>query len=137
MLGACSGSTKKDANTKTSKVRSRVCSMREKVGRDIYRTKRWAIVRLQILKRDGFRCQQCGSVGRLEVDHINPIPREWRTVRYDPFQTRNLQVLCCECHSRKTRSDNGSPVDSERLEWVAYVKHQHQPQQQPMRKKSC
>ena len=96
--------------------------MKEKIGKYIFRTKRWAVVRLQVLKRDGFMCQQCGSVRRLEVDHKNPIPKEWHTVRFDPFQTRNLQVLCCECHSRKTRSDNGAPVDPERLKWINYTK---------------
>ena len=92
------------------------------MGRDIYRTKRWAIVRLQILRRDGFVCRQCGSVKKLEVHHVVPIPREWRTVRYDPYQTSNLRVLCQKCHSIMTRSDNGSPVDPERLKWINFTK---------------
>ena len=89
-LGTRFRSTKKDADAQTFKDRSCECSMKEKIGKHVYRTKRWSVVRLQVLKRDGFMCQQCGSVIRLEVDHKNPIPKEWKTVRYDPYQTRKF-----------------------------------------------
>ena len=36
---------------------------------------RWDRVRRAVLRRDGWRCVQCGRAGRLEVDHITPLDR--------------------------------------------------------------
>ena len=27
----------------------------------------------EVLRRDGYRCRECGRVGKLEVDHIQPL----------------------------------------------------------------
>ena len=77
-------------------------------------TKRWQVLRHQILERDRFRCKSCGCGGRLEVDHIKPV-RTHPELSYEP---RNLQVLCQSCHSRKTRIECGHPPPREdRHEW--------------------
>ncbi len=71
----------------------------------VTRTKRWQVLRMEILERDGFRCRHCGCGGRLEVDHIKP-------VRTDPdlsYEPTNLQALCPGCHTKKTRIECGHP----------------------------
>ena len=35
--------------------------------------RRWAAVRLAVFKRDGL-CVMCGRAGKLECDHISPVP---------------------------------------------------------------
>lgn len=58
--------------------------------------KAWAVIRRAVLRRDGFRCVQCGwgepgGIG-LEVDHIVP---QARGGGHDPS---NLRTLCVPCH---------------------------------------
>ena len=60
--------------------------------------KRWAILRQQVLDRDGWRCCARGRPGRLEVDHIRP-----RFLGGDDWDVDNLQTLCRPCHFEKTR----------------------------------
>jgi len=69
----------------------------------VTRGPRWKALRLQVLRRDGFACRQCGARGRLVVDHVKP-------VRDRPdlaWVLDNLQALCPGCHSRKTRIEVG------------------------------
>ena len=46
----------------------------------------------QILERDGWRCQLCGSLSGLEVHHIQ------RRSRSDDDSEGNLTTLCSDCH---------------------------------------
>lgn len=80
----------------------------------VTRTKRWKVLRLAILERDGFRCKGCGCGGRLEVDHVKPV-RTHPALSFDPG---NLQALCPSCHTKKTRIECGHPPPSdERQQW--------------------
>jgi 5-methylcytosine-specific restriction endonuclease McrA len=83
-------------------------------GRWALRDPRWPALRLQALRRDGFRCVQCGARGRLEVDHIERVDK-----RPDlAFELSNTQSLCGTCHNAKTRRELGqSPPDPERKKW--------------------
>ncbi len=54
-------------------------------------------LRQQILRRDGWRCQSCGTMSNLEVHH-----REFRS-RAGPDSEENLITLCTECHARAHR----------------------------------
>jgi len=84
----------------------------------IYRDPRWKAVRHQAKARDGWKCVQCGARGRIEVDHVKPI-REGGA----PFDLGNLQSLCPQCHSRKTRIEIGlGREDPERDRWKALLK---------------
>jgi len=57
---------------------------------------RWKKIRLRILSRDSYCCQQCGKDnGKLHVDHI--IPRRLGGTDNDD----NLQVLCQNCNLSK------------------------------------
>jgi 5-methylcytosine-specific restriction endonuclease McrA len=84
----------------------------------ITRTKRWKVLRMEILERDGFCCKGCGCGGRLEVDHIKPV-RTHPELSYEP---RNLQALCPSCHTKKTRIECGHrPSPDDRLQWRGFV----------------
>lgn len=71
-------------------VREHIRTERQRMNRQL---------RMEILRRDGYTCRNCGMVAdrlsQLEVDHINPISRGGRTVR------ENLQALCVACNRRK------------------------------------
>ena len=49
-------------------------------------------LRLQVLRRDGWRCQSCGAMSNLEVHHS-----EFRSHSGDDSET-NLITLCAGCH---------------------------------------
>lgn len=85
----------------------------------ITRSRRWAALRQQALRRDGYRCVKCGARGRLQVDHVKPV-RTHPELAFDPA---NLQCLCPACHSGKTRLEVGHlPVSPERAAWRAAVR---------------
>jgi 5-methylcytosine-specific restriction endonuclease McrA len=50
-------------------------------------------LRQQILRRDGWRCQSCGSMSNLEVHH-----REFRSHSGEDSE-ENLITLCSVCHA--------------------------------------
>jgi 5-methylcytosine-specific restriction endonuclease McrA len=55
-------------------------------------------LRQQILRRDGWRCQACGTMSNLEVHH-----REFRS-RWGADSEENLITLCAACHAAAHRS---------------------------------
>jgi 5-methylcytosine-specific restriction endonuclease McrA len=62
----------------------------------------YALLRLQVLRRDGWRCQNCGSLQNLEVHHLRQRSRQ------GDDGEENLITLCYECHRTthgKVRSD--------------------------------
>ena len=83
--------------------------------------RRWAIVREQVRQRDGYRCQDCGKAGFLEVDHIIPLGEGG--AYYDP---NNLQCLCRPCHFKKSAAEL-----QERL-----ARRKHQPWQTPAQRRT-
>jgi 5-methylcytosine-specific restriction endonuclease McrA len=54
----------------------------------------YASLRLQVLRRDGWRCQFCGSMSNLEVHH-----QQFRSHCGDDSE-ENLITLCTPCHSQ-------------------------------------
>ncbi|MDO6722783.1 HNH endonuclease [Celeribacter halophilus] len=83
-------------------------------SRPVLRTKRWKMLRHVILERDEWACVQCGSLKRLEVDHIEPV----RNAPDKAFDPSNLQTLCASCHTKKTRVECGHKERSPaRKEW--------------------
>jgi hypothetical protein len=61
-----------------------------------YRKRRLdAALRKQVLERDAYRCQECGTHLDLSVDHIVP------EVLGGSDDLENLQTLCGPCNSRK------------------------------------
>lgn len=85
----------------------------------VIRSPRWPALRLAAKRRDGWRCVQCGAVGRLEVDHVKPV----RDAPELAFDLTNLQTLCASCHTRKTRIECGhDPLSPERQAWRDLVR---------------
>lgn len=72
-----------------------------------YSSKKWLNTRDNIRKRDKMTCRKCGSFSekKYEVDHIIELTwdniDDWN-ISYNPD---NLQLLCHNCHTRKTRKD--------------------------------
>ncbi|MEM7529644.1 MAG: HNH endonuclease signature motif containing protein [Pseudomonadota bacterium] len=95
-------------------------------SRHITRGPRWAALRLEALRHDGWRCRACGRPGRLEVDHIKPV-REAPELAY---ALENLQSLCARCHTEKTNAETGRVARSpEQKRWAQAVKslcHHHE-----------
>lgn len=83
--------------------------------------RRWKRLRGQIFRRDNYRCQACGKVGRMECDHIKPIHDGG-----DLWDPKNLQSLCRGCHIRKTRDENRArqiiDLSRQRRAWSEYLK---------------
>lgn len=80
----------------------------------VIKTRRWKGLRLEALRRDGWKCVKCGARGRLEVDHVAPV----RLAPDRAFDLTNLQSLCPSCHARKTRIEIGlGRPDPKREAW--------------------
>lgn len=69
----------------------------------------WDRHRRQVLDRDGWRCQNCGRAGLLEVHHPVPIAEGG-----DIFAMDNCVTLCRGCHIDHHRR----PVDPQRQAWL-------------------
>jgi 5-methylcytosine-specific restriction endonuclease McrA len=54
----------------------------------------YELLRQQILRRDGWRCQSCGTMSHLEVHH-----REFRSHSGEDSE-ENLITLCVACHTK-------------------------------------
>jgi len=74
-------------------------------SRQVLTSRRWQVLRHQILEKANWQCRECGETRSLEVDHIEPV----RTAPKRAFDPANLQVLCRKCHSSKTRREVGLP----------------------------
>ena len=86
----------------------------------VIRTKRWAALRQEALRRDGFACVKCRAIAGLEVDHVRPV----RTHPELAYDLANLQALCVPCHSSKTRLEVGHPpTKPDVLRWRELVEH--------------
>lgn len=57
--------------------------------------RRIMLTRKNIIRRDGFRCQYCGSRDKLTIDHVLPRSRGGRDV------WENLVAACVPCNNRK------------------------------------
>jgi len=66
----------------------------------------WLDIRLTVLERDGYRCQQCGdpvTSDTAQVDHIRGVRHFKRPVNAN--YPENLWTLCVPCHKEKTERD--------------------------------
>ena len=57
----------------------------------------YAKLQRQVLERDGWRCQVCGSMQNLQVHHL-----KFRS-HSGSDEEQNLITLCAECHGRMHR----------------------------------
>ncbi|GAB4211765.1 MAG: hypothetical protein OHK0022_46710 [Roseiflexaceae bacterium] len=56
----------------------------------------WSEGRLAVLKRDNYRCTNCGSTTDLHIHHKNPRRKGGKD------EMDNLQTLCADCHRKTT-----------------------------------
>jgi 5-methylcytosine-specific restriction endonuclease McrA len=64
------------------------------------RSERWRLLRKQVLRRAGWRCECCGRRGPLDVHHLT----------YERFGREllgDLQALCRDCHDGAHREARG------------------------------
>jgi 5-methylcytosine-specific restriction endonuclease McrA len=61
-------------------------------------------LRQQVLRRDGWRCQSCGTMSNLEVHH-----KQFRSHSGDDSED-NLITLCTECHFEIHRRRTAWPL---------------------------
>jgi len=71
----------------------------------------WQAMRRRVLVRGGWRCEQCGGTGRLEVHHIQPIHQGG-----EEFDMSNLIALCRRCHLA-----HHAATSTARREWLERV----------------
>lgn len=64
--------------------------------RKLLRDSRWSQRRMEIMRRDNFRCRRCGAKRNLNVHH------RWYIYRRNPWEypDRCLVTLCEKCHRR-------------------------------------
>ncbi len=71
-----------------------------------YWSVKWREIRLRILERDEYKCQECLRHGRISiantVDHV--VARNKGGADYD---YSNLQSLCESCHAKKRGQERG------------------------------
>ena len=71
--------------------------LRQRQPRFKLKPKEYAIVRKRVFERDGWRCQQCGSMKNLQVHHIK------RRSQLGGDVMPNLITLCVICHEKRHR----------------------------------
>jgi len=69
-----------------------VKAIRPKAPRLMLDSVSYETLRQQVLRRDGWRCQSCGTMSNLEVHH-----KEFRSQSGDDDEN-NLITLCSACH---------------------------------------
>jgi len=80
-----------------------------KGGKIWWRGKEWNNLKREIIKRDNFRCQECGMI---QVEHLEKYKQPLHVHHITPYrQTQNnsldnLITLCCVCHSKTEGTKN-------------------------------
>ncbi len=67
---------------------------------ELLKTVEWQIRRSQILKRDGFRCRNCGKTNGLEIHHrqYHYLKKEDQFKLPWKYKSQFLISLCSDCH---------------------------------------
>jgi 5-methylcytosine-specific restriction endonuclease McrA len=69
--------------------------LRQKQPRVRLTSEDYDMLRNEVLKRDGWRCQDCGAMKDLQVHHIRPRSQLGGDVM------QNLVTLCARCHGKR------------------------------------
>lgn len=87
-------------------LKHRITKVRIVPTNPLYASKKWRKYRTALLMRRGGACEACGNVPlfdrELHVDHIRPIAEGGEV-----YNEANLQVLCIQCHGKKTAGERG------------------------------
>lgn len=104
MKNKSSGSRKLDGREPTSHCQSKVgavmLNFNSKSKRDFYNSTKWENKREQILKRDGYVCQNCKRFGKkVEATTVHHI-KHYDTNPELGLIDSNLVSLCSACHNK-------------------------------------
>lgn len=73
--------------------------------------------RKEVITLLGGKCVKCGSIDKLEIDHINPktktitFTRLYKSIKEKFYEElKKCQLLCKSCHSYKSIFDRGTKV---------------------------
>ena len=66
--------------------------LRQRIPRLKLDSDQYCLLREEVLRRDGWRCQMCGSLKNLQVHHIQS------RSRLGNDSEQNLITLCADCH---------------------------------------
>jgi 5-methylcytosine-specific restriction endonuclease McrA len=69
--------------------------LRQKQPRIRLKPEDYGVLRNEVLKRDGWRCQDCGAMKDLQVHHIK------RRSQLGGDVMQNLITLCASCHGKR------------------------------------
>lgn len=101
--GLCSGMFKAGINPNTQEIEVTRLGSRfswEASPQDLRGTKKYALWRQFVFRRDNFVCQDCGQKGgELNAHHIKPFAK-YPKLR---FETSNGVTLCVKCHRGRHR----------------------------------
>jgi 5-methylcytosine-specific restriction endonuclease McrA len=75
--------------------REQMDRLRQKQPRLKLDLEKYEALKSEVLERDGWRCQDCGSATMLEVHHVQPRSK----LGHDTSD--NLITLCVDCHGRR------------------------------------
>ncbi len=93
-----------------------------RAGYSVYRSARWQGIRLAARRRDGWKCTECGSAGRLEIHHK-------QSVRQAPelaYELGNVTSLCPSCHHAETMAERGLAPGPAREAWKSLLNERMQ-----------
>jgi len=77
---------------------------RDKVSEALRHTRSWYVLRAQVLREAGYRCQAPGCGARAcVVDHTTPHKGDSDLF----FSRENLKAMCKPCHDSKTATHDG------------------------------
>lgn len=79
--------------------------------------RRWWPVRTAAIRRDDFKCQECGERGQLEVHHEIPV----RVAPDKAYDLGNCVTLCRTCHLQHTLAERGQLPSPERKAWQSLL----------------
>lgn len=83
-----------------------------------YNSKEWKELRDKVRKERGMRCDMCHRLirGKSITDHIKEITPYNKCDTNITLNKDNLQLLCFDCHNKKTFKDNEFDFELERRE---------------------
>ena len=78
--------------------------------------KKWGRFRRRIFDARGWRCEECGRAGRLELHHVEHVQNGGAV-----FDPANVRILCRTCHQNVHRGENPAKTPG-RDEWRAFAR---------------
>jgi len=82
----------------------------------------WKALRLEILRRDGYKCQEVTPSGFLCLDYANEVDH---IIAGDNHSKSNLRAICSWHHKKKSSEEGRQAREAKRLERMKQEKNDH------------